>query len=182
MKKNIWALLFSPLFIFISCSEKNSMGDYYSTAERDSLLTDMITYIYAMPQGAAWQTRFEPRFRNYYVNHLKDFRAEKYFISDSGLHYYYLIRPAHTAEGNMRGVGGSFKLTRDRKIIEFKEVFNTPTGDLNELRTKGDELFKWMIRTGNVNDYLKNPDFIEWPNKMTYYDTLQHQWLIQPGL
>lgn len=174
------ALIF--LLTVISCKEKHEISHYYSGPERDSLLADIITYIYVKPKQATWQTRFEPRYRQYYVSQLKNFNIEKYTITDEGVHYFYLIRPARSATGTIRGVGGHFRLDAEGMIYSFEEVFNTPVGDRNELRIKGDELFRWMIRHGHVNEYLKNPDYIEWPSPQTYYDTLQHEWLIKPGM
>ena len=98
------------------------------------------------------------------------------------MHYYYLIRPARSAQGNIRGVGGTFRMDAAGEIINFKEIFNTPVAALPDLQKRGDELFRKMVKYGNVDDYLRHPDYIEWPDAMTYYDTLQHEWLIKPGL
>lgn len=175
-----WFLLFISLSILLfSCKDNYDVSKYYSAGERDTLLTTIITYIYTQPQYATWETRFDSKYRKYYVSQLSKFRFEKYFITQSNTHYYYIIRPARSINGNLRGVGGSFKLDENGKIISFKEIFNTPVGDLNELREKGDELFKWMVKTGHVNEYVKNSDYIEWPNVQSYYDTIRHEWLIK---
>lgn len=170
------------VLLFSACSDKYDVNDYHSEKERDSLLTDIITYVYVRPQYADWQTRFEPRFRKYYVSQLGKFRFEKYFIDDHGNHYYYLIRPARSAQGNIRGVGGTFRRDASGKIVNFKETFNTPVAALPDLQTRGEELFRKMVKYGNVNDYLRHPDYIEWPDAMTYYDTIQHEWLVKPGI
>lgn len=171
---------FLVTLLVTGCTEKYNVDQYYSKEESDSLLIDLITYIYPAPQAATVNSKFDPSFRQYYVSQKNKFRFERYFISNSGVHYFYLIRPANSPNGNIRGVGGSFKLDKSEKIISFKEIFNTPAGDLLSLKKKGDELFRWMIQNGNVNDYLRNPDFVEWPNKSTYYDTITHEWLIKP--
>jgi hypothetical protein len=174
-----WIILVLFSISLVGCKDKYDVTKYYSNSERDTLLTNIITYVYNRPQYSTWQTRFEPKYRQHYVKQLPKFRFEKYFIDESNTHYYYIIRPAVSAQGNLRGVGGWFKLNDQDQIISFQEVFNTPVGSLVELRTKGEELFNWMVKTGNVNDYLKNPDYIEWPNAMSYYDTIQHEWLIK---
>lgn len=112
---------------------------------------------------------------------LGKFRFENYYQSENGLHYFYLIRPARSVQSNIRGVGGVFKLDDQNNIIMFKEIFNTPPADLNQLRERGYRLFREMIKKGNVDDYLHHPDFIEWPDERTYYDTLKHEWLAVPG-
>lgn len=167
---------------FTSCAGKYDVNRYYSVSERDSLLADLVTYIYVKPKYATWQSRFNPEYRTYYVSQLGKFRFERYYIDDRGIHYYYLIRPAHSAKGNIRGVGGRFKMNQSGEIIAFEEVFNTPVAALPELRSRGEELFNRLVKWGNVDDYLKHPDYVEWPDEMTYYDTLQHEWLIRQGI
>jgi hypothetical protein len=169
--------------IIASCSQKDkySVDRYFSESERDTLLTDIITYIYIRPPFSTTETRFEGKFRKYYVANLGKFRFENYYQSENGLHYFYLIRPARSVQSNIRGVGGVFKLDEQNNIIMFKEIFNTPPADLNQLRERGYRLFKEMIQKGNVDAYLHHPDFIEWPDERTYYDTLKHEWLAAPG-
>jgi hypothetical protein len=181
MMKRIGVLLFCVLFL-LACKGKYEVSSYYSKPEQDSLLADIITYVFNKPTYANSDTRFEPRYRKYYLSHIKDFQFLHYFIDENKTHYFYLIRPARGPQGNLRGVGGYFKKDQNGKITSFKEVFNTPIDTREQLALKGAELFKWMTVHGNVTDYLKNPDYIEWPNQMTYYDTLQHEWLVKPGI
>jgi hypothetical protein len=181
MKKSILIFSLCGLLLF-SCKDKYEVKSYYSQSQQDTVLADIITYIYNRPTYADWQSRFDPRYRKYYVSHIKDFQFQHYFVNGDNTHYFYLIRPARGPQGNIRGVGGSFKLDREGKISSFREIFNTPIDTQEQLIAKGAELFKWMTIHGNVNDYLKNPDYIEWPNQMTYYDTIQYEWLVKPGM
>lgn len=169
--------------LLLSCEDKFDVDTWFEAKEKDSVLTDIITYIYAWPQSAKWNTRFDPRFRQHYVSQLGNFKFENYYHdTNTGIHYYYIIRPARSAQGNIRGVGGKFWRDKRNKIISFREEFNTPVATLDELQQRGKELFKRMIRTGNIDDYLKHPDYIEWPNELTYYDTVRYEWRIKPGL
>ncbi|HMV07944.1 MAG TPA: hypothetical protein PK325_12445 [Cyclobacteriaceae bacterium] len=166
----------------VSCKDNFDIEEYYSTPERDSLVTDIITYIHNRPQYSNSQTRFESRFRSYYAGQLKEMRVEKFFVATDGTHYFYIIRPSNNTPLGLRGTGGMFKRDTNGKIISFKEVFVTPGASLADLQTRGDELFREMVRYGNVDAYQKNPDYIEWPAKWNYYDTLQHEWLSKPGI
>jgi len=181
MNKSIAVFFFSGFFL-LACKDKYEVQHYHSKAGQDSLLADIITYVYNKPTYATWQNRFEPKYRRYYVSRIKDFQFQHYFIDENNIHYFYLIRPARGPQGNIRGVGGYFKLKSDGKIYSFREVFNTPIDTKEQLEVKGVELFKWMTVHGNVNDYLKNPDYIEWSDKVTYYDTIQYEWLVKPGI
>jgi hypothetical protein len=175
-------LLVSTSVMVSSCGDKYDVSSYYNRSEQDSLLADIITYIYVRAPYAEWDTRFEPKFRKYYVSQLRDFKFDRYYRDEKGTHYYYIIRPARSAEGNIRGVGGKFSLNASGKIVSFEEMFNTPVASLVDLQNRGRELFARMIKSGNVDDYLSHPDYIEWPDEMTYYDTLKHEWLIKPGI
>ena len=166
----------------VGCKDKYDIEKYYSKSERDSLVTDIITYIHNRPQYSNSQTRFESRFRKYYAGQVKDMRVEKFFITGDGTHYFYIIRPSNTTPFGFRGTGGMFKRDAAGKIKNFQEVFVTPGAAVADLKTRGEELFQEMVRSGNVDAYRKNPDYIEWPARWNYYDTLQYEWLSKPGI
>lgn len=181
MKSAIFYLIVLS-FLFFSCSEKQDSQAYFSDQQRDSLLTDIITYIYIRPAGADWDTRFNPEFRKFYVTSLPKFKLEKLYRDKSDLFYFFIIRPARSAEGTMRGVGGKFRINDQGRITSFIEMYNTPVGSITELQKKGVELFSHMVKHGNVDDYLLNDEYLEWPNAWTYYDTIRHEWLVKPGI
>jgi len=175
-------LLFVCLAGLASCKDKHDIGKYYSKPEQDSLVADIITYIYNRPSFSTPKTKFESRFRSYYVRNLKNMRVKKFFIAEDGTHYFYIIRPSTNTPLGLRGVGGMFKRDVHGRIESFKEVFVTPGGALPDLQTRGEELFLEMVRVGNVDAYVKNPDYIEWPARWNYYDTIHHEWLSKPGV
>lgn len=176
-------LLLAILMICLAgCKDKYDVAKYYSKPEQDSVVTDIITYIHNRPQFSNSRTRFEQKFRSYYVANLKKMHVEKFFVAKDGIHYFYIIRPSENTPFGFRGTGGMFKRDAAGKIKSFKEVFVTPGGSLEDLKTRGDELFREMVRSGNIDAYRKNPDYIEWPAQWNYYDTLQYEWLSKPGI
>lgn len=164
------------------CSKKYEPAEYFAAAELDSLKVEMITYIFQAPEGANAQTRFEKKHRSYYSSHLSKFSLEKLYLNDSGKYYFYITRPARSSQGSLRGVGGSFFLDEKKSIYSFKEIFNTPVGPAEELNKKGDKLFAWIIDHDNVNEIMFNAELIEWPTQWSYYDTVQYEWVLKPGL
>lgn len=165
-----------------ACQDKYDVLTYYEPKKRDSLLTDIITYVYTRPQYVDWNSRFNPEYRKYYVSQIPKFTIDRFYRDSNGTHYFFIIRPARGVQSTIRGVGGRFTIDESFNIITFEEVFNTPAMPLSEVQTRGRELFISMVKSGNINDYLKNPDYVEWPNEMTYYDTIRHEWLVKPGL
>ncbi len=164
-----------------SCSDRHDPKTHFSQPQADTLLADIITYVYVRPTGADWNTRFNPEFRPYYVKNIPNFKFDKLYRDKSGAYYFFMIRPARSASGTIRGVGGKFTLGEEGRITSFTEVFNTPVGDISEVRKKGYRLYEHMIAKGNVDEYLLNEEYLEWPNAWTYYDTLRHEWLVKPN-
>jgi hypothetical protein len=181
--KNLFSLLACLLTITInSCSNpqneefKTDINSYYNPNDRDSLLADIITYIYKKPRYATHETRFNAEYRAYYVNQLPNFKPIFYTITEEGVHYYYLIRPAKSVNGSTRGVGGYFTKDSEGKITHFVELFNTPVFEEHILVTRGKTLFEEMMNTGEVKTYLGNTDFIEWPDDRLKYDKEKNEW------
>lgn len=177
-------ILFASLVAvtLVGCKDKYDIEKYYAKAEQDSLIADVITYVYNRPPFSTNQTKFENRFRRYYVDNVRNMRVEKFYVTNNGIHYFYLIRPANNTSFGLRGVGGTFRRDSNGRVKSFREVFVTPGASLKDLQIRGEELFREMVRTGNVDAYQKNPDYIEWPARWNYYDTLQHEWLSKPGI
>src|SRR5687768_9634900 len=119
MNKTIVIFFICGLFL-LACKNEYEVKNYYSENEQDSLLADIITYIYNKPTYATWQNRFESKYRPYYISHIKDFQFQQYFIDKNNTHYFYLLRPARGPHGNIRGVGGSFRRDNDGKISSFR--------------------------------------------------------------
>ena len=149
--------------------------NYFTSAQIDTLLTDMVAYIGVKPRTANSQTRFDPEFRQYYIQYANQFKMVYFFVNEEGDYYYYLIRPARSAAGNTRGVGGIFRLENE-KINDFEEIFNTPVFDEEILIEIGATLFFEMIETGNVDQYLGNMLFVEWPDERLKYHKGLNEW------
>lgn len=149
--------------------------NYFSQDQIDTLLVDITTYIGARPKTATSQTRFEPEFRKYYTASSKHYRLLYFFANEQGDHFFYLLRPARHTKGNQRGVGGRFSFVHGQ-INDFEEIFNTPVFDEDKLIEIGKTLFLEMIEAGNVDKYLGNKVFIEWPDGRLKYHKELNEW------
>jgi len=178
-------LRFFPLALFAAaCTHsQHSIERYIKTAqERDSLLVDIITYVYVKPASATATTRFEEQYRQHYAGELPNFKIEKYYSDSDGTQWFLLLRPARTSQGRVnRYVGGKMKLA-DGHIVEFREVFVTVAGKEEEINEKALELWKEMLRYGNVDRYIDHRHYLEWPDPNThfYYNTATHEWAYMP--
>lgn len=141
----------------------------------DSLLTDLIVRIYRRPPGSNQNSRFEDRFRSWYVNHLPRFDWMAHQFEDDN-HFFLMKRPARNIHGHVRTVGGIFQLNSDNKITYFQEVFNTPMLPEHEARVKGALIFKQWKETGHIGQYFGNSAYVEFPDERTYYNPELLEW------
>lgn len=182
MKTKILLLLISVV-MFACQNNTNKVSKYYSDTERDTLLTNIITYIYLKPTYATNATRFQAQFRKYYVQSLPKFSLENYFIAPDSTHYFFLIRPVGNTLKYRRGVLGKFKLknaTADAGSLmptDFEEIVNTPHLEEALVKERGSFLFKELVKTGNLDKYLGMKDYIEWPDTRLVYDKNINEWV-----
>lgn len=176
MKKFIYIGL---IFFLADCSsnDKYDVARYYDAREQDELLTSIVTFVYTAPAYTSMKDRFLPEHRNYYSFLASKFSIEKYFIADDGTHYFYLIRPG--PQNGKRGVGGHFKMGRDFQLTDFQEVFVTPVLPEGEVKGRCAFLFDEMVK-GSIDPYLVMESYVQWPNPISYYDTVTYEWKLKP--
>lgn len=142
----------------------------------DTLLADIITFIHKRPAAAVNQDRTDPAFRHHYLQALPQYRMVYHHADTDGTHWFYLVRPARSVDGDRRGVGGRFTIDDRMALVEFEEIFNTPVLPEAELEDKGLALFRELIATGNVTAYMEDRSFIEWPDDRLKYDVERREW------
>jgi len=151
------------------------LENFIPSASHDSLLTGLIIRIYRRPAGSSVVTRFESRFRNWYVEQLPRFEWMAHQYNNDN-HFFLIKRPARNIHGHIRTVGGIFRLNEKNEISYFQEVFNTPMLPENEARVKGALIFNNWMETGSIEKYYLNEHFIEFPDERTYYNTSSLEW------
>lgn len=182
MKTKILLLLISVV-MFACQNNTNKVSKYYSDTQRDTLLTNIITYIYVKPTYATNATRFQAQFRKYYIESLPKFSLENYFIAPDSTHYFFLIRPVGNTLKYRRGVLGKFKLKQATVAegslmpTDFEEIINTPHLEEALVKERGAFLFKELVKTGNLDKYLGMKDYIEWPDARLVYDKNINEWV-----
>ncbi len=175
------ALLFVVIGIitmFSSCKQdKYDIKHYYSESEQDTLMTNIITYIYKTPRGVRKENKHSPEYRYLYVAEVPNFKFVHYYINpEDSIHYFYLIRPARNTQGHKRGVAGKYKTDSNLNLTDFQEIFNTPMLPETDIIEKGKYLWTDLMYYDNVERYLLNKDFIEFPDERTRYDTITKEW------
>lgn len=174
----VYILLAIALLASCTDNTKYDISTYLPNEDRrDSLLTDLITYMYKAPEGVRYRKeRFDPKHRGYYMKQLPKFTVDKYYVTEDGIHYYFLVRPARNAHGYNRGAGGKFRLNDEGAIYDFEELYNTPMIPDEALLKKGRELFREMVKKGDVAAYIGKKEYVEFPNDRCIYDKEIRDW------
>jgi hypothetical protein len=172
------SLLIVIIFFAFGCgADKYQTSHYYTVAEQDTLLTNIITYVYQKAPGATDSTKWEPQFRTFYKNSLPSFFIQNYFIDSQGWHYYFLIRPVGGSD-KRRGVIGKFKLTKGSlKPTEFEEIACTPHLDEEIVQERGRFLFETLVKNGTIEKkFLTMRQYVEWPDSSLVYNKKTNNW------
>ena len=177
MKNIIVTLLFS-VFLYSCNSKKQNAGDYFTDNQADSLLTNIITYIYIPAPKATNETKFEPQFKSFYTKNISKFNLQYYYQAEDGWHYFLVIRPVAGGSIFKRGVLGKFKLKENSLMpTEFEEVANTPHLKEGIVQERSQYLFQELIKNGNLDKQIPMKQYIEWPDEHLAYDKKQHEWI-----
>ncbi|MCC5928299.1 MAG: hypothetical protein JJU28_03545 [Cyclobacteriaceae bacterium] len=178
-KFNLFFLLISILVAF-SCNHNNKtsydISNYFNKSEQDTLMANIVTYIYKVPKGVRKEERFYQVYRPLYVKQIDQFKWMYYHIDENDEHFFYVIRPARNVKGYKRGVAGSFRLNDNFELTEFREIMNTPMQPEEEIMKKSLYLWQDLMYYKSVDRYILNRDFIEFPNESCQYDFLKKEW------
>lgn len=177
MKKVVLVSLLAAI-VFSCQSNKYNVSNYFSDNQQDTLLTNIITYVFTKAPNATNETRFDAQYRQFYVKNLPSFRIEKYYQTPDGWNYFFMIRPVGNSPKYKRGVLGKFKLKQNALMPEaFEEVANTPHLEEKILIERGNFLFQELIKKGNLDNYIAMKHYIEWPDATLVYDKKLNEWV-----
>jgi hypothetical protein len=177
--KNIILTILFPVLLFSCNQKKQSISDYFSDNQRDSLLTNIITYIYIPAPKATNETKFQPQFRSFYTKNLTRFNLQNYHKAEDGWHYFLVIRPVGGGSLFKRGVLGKFKLKENSLMpTDFEEVANTPHLKEGIVQERSEYLFQQLIKNGNLDKQMPMKQYIEWPDEHLAYDKKVHEWKV----
>jgi hypothetical protein len=197
LKTLFLTLTLLPAVIFFACQQPESKVDqlslemtaqdslyaaqynilyYFSEDAADTILVNAVTFIGRKPPLATSETRFNPEFREYYIEYSGSFSFFLYHIGNDSTHYFYMIRPARSIEGNRRGVIGKFRMDDDMSLFEFEEFANTRIKSEQELKKTGITLFRELLENGNIRKHLPDTAIIEWPDSRLKYDKIKNEW------
>ena len=166
----------------VACNAKpsNSPGAYYNLHAQDSLKTRIVTYLLNAPQYTSMKDRFGNEHWDFYSTKASRFELNKLYVDKKdGKHFFYVVRPAPYPKQN-RGVGGYFYVGKNFQLKGFREVFVTPILAEADVKGRCAFLFDEMVKN-NIDKFLSMETYVQWPNKVSYYDTTTYEWKTIPG-
>ena len=155
----------------------NTVKSKLDSINYQNLLTDLATRIMRKPDAATWQTKFNPEFRDYFLQKSQELEwvAD---LSAGDTTYVYLVRDGK--EGNNksnRGVGARLIMDGANKIGYFEELFVTKIIDRLTLEGIG-QRFMAAIETGQAAQSFidSNKGSVEWPDGRLFYSVEKSEW------
>jgi hypothetical protein len=168
------------IFLVIGCQEKHSpleFAYYFDESGQSEILAQIISYVYTTPSGIPKAERFLPDYREVYKKELQKFQMIRFWKSEDGHYYFYMVRPARNVNNHKRGVAGIFTLDQNMEIDSFREVFVTKMIPEEQVVSFGNLVFQDFI--DNIGEIPMTPfreDIIEFPNDQSKYDGKNYEW------
>jgi len=166
------------LVTLVSCSKSRNEYDpskYLDEGQQKDALSGIVTYIFSAPAYTAMEDRFKPEHKNYYDSMSQRlFSLDRFYVSDNKRRYYLVIRPGNQQD-QKRAAGGYYDVSADKQINHFRETFVTPQLPDSVARARGRFLFDQMVK-GSLEPYLKMATYVQWPNRVSYYDSTTYEW------
>ena len=70
-------------------------------------------------------------------------------------------------------------MSGDFQLTGFCEVFVTPILPEADVKGRCAFLFDEMVK-GNIDQFLTMESYVQWPNPVSYYDTITYEWKLKP--
>lgn len=155
----------------------NTIKSKLDSVNYQNLLTDLATRIMRKPDAATWQTKFNPEFRNYFVQKSQELEwVADHAAGDTT--YVYLIRDgkAGNTQSN-RGVGARLILDGANKIEFFEELFVTKIVDRLTLEGIGQRFIAAVEAGKTAESFIdSNTGSVEWPDGRLFYSVEKSEW------
>jgi len=188
MRFSHFSLVFPCLFLLYSCtttSEKNKdsveLTNPLDSAASQEFIYSIIRYAGKLPGKASHETKFDTVFNESYkaiaLNHTLE-----YLVNDkkTNRNYFMISRIAPSIKLKRVGIGGYSETDEYGNIVRYRELFRTWKMVPETLEIKGKTLFEKMISGEDLSPYYPEnsgeDEWIEFPNKDTYFDTINLRW------
>ncbi len=170
-------LLFLLALVAIGCQSFDAR-EALSAEQYDSVLVRVAPYVIKKPDELSYDERFLLKNRPFYKNFITLTGGEitHYVKTDTAVLFSFRYRDLTSLYEHYRALGGYYKEDSQGRIAFMNLLYHTPRLTKQEMKSKGNELFKEMTLKGNVARFIGDRSFIDTPNADFYYDTKRNRW------
>lgn len=183
MKINFIIPLFLMLALLSACSDNEMYlpEKYLNQDQQKQTLIKILPYCAKFQKKVSWEQRFSPEMDTFYLDEVKHYKMQHYYISDKdGYHYFMLNRVAPSVHKKRVSIAGRYKLDPSGKITEYEESFWTFKMKEEELSDKGKVLFEKYVAGNDLSEFYPGKkgeeEWIEFPDANCFYDKKEHRW------
>lgn len=167
------------LLVMAACTKKTTNpNDYFSSEDQKKILWQVVHYASKLPPTATHETKFDPKFDDYYRRVLIDFEWKATKPDTLNGYYFLIFRPARSINPMFEGIGGRFVIAGD-SLAEYEEIFRTWKMAHHDLGERGAMLFDRMTRGKDLSLYYSKyagDKYIEFPDGKYFFDKQARRW------
>lgn len=157
-------------------------ASYLDSTQAIDFKNKIIRYIGKLPKKGNHSNKFEEQFDAYYEE-LASRHELVYYYPDknSDTVYFLFTRIAPSLYLKKVAVAGKIILNEKNEVAYFEETFRTYKMEEDILLEKSAEMFTNLIKKQELKKYHfenTNPEeYIEFPDKYTFYDSQKREWI-----
>ncbi len=171
------SILITALFLVISCSPKDKkdieVSSYFDSLEQRNIVAQLI------PRIEKRYTGFDAARQQGYDSMLLDscYLKAIHLNKKTGRHeFLYIKKDLLSHLDDSRAVIGSFLLEKGKVVSVYQDFITFR--HLNYItESNGLILFRAWIDGRSMDEYLKTPELIQWPNKSVKFDKYREKWV-----
>lgn len=175
------------LLVFAACSNKPQINtdpsQYLTTEKRDSLLYRVLPYLAKLPKGGTHETKFEPRFADYYRGLLSTFKWRALAPQEDGGYLFMVDRPAPSLFDKKVVIAGKLNFDAESlNITHYEEFFWMFKLKDPELSSRSAELFELLVKGESYEAFLpmnSEEEYIEFPDAHNRFDKTLRRWVFE---
>jgi hypothetical protein len=167
--------------VTIGCQKeiKSNPVNYLSSEENTAFKNKIVRYFEEMPKNTNQDSKWDTIHNSYYSQKANQAELYNYYKSDDGFIYFAIAKIAPSLKLKKVATIGKLKIEKD-SIVYYEEICRTWKMEIPELKNKTKTIFDKVANNKSVTEYYtenSQPEFwIEFPDKMTYYDNKERSW------
>lgn len=172
------------IFTGFACNSSKSSYNAINTfteEQQTEFIGNIIRFAGHLPPNADHQIKFDTIFDDYYSQIAVRHKLEYILIKPSGEHLFLMTRPARSLFEKRVSIAGSVIYNDEGEVIHYQEIFRTWKLPSDELMEKSEKLFDKMVKGEDLTAYYPefsgSEEYIEFPNKTTFFDTEKRIWV-----